>query len=82
MAGLLSVIIYFLYIYMGLPHLLVLCDLCLFLLLMLFLLVLWRLGIELQGFLTLVGWNISELRVYIEFSLTLVRLISGFNVII
>jgi len=56
--GLLLVINYFLYICMVLLHLLVLCDLYHFFLLMVYLLVLWRLDIGRQGFLILVGWNI------------------------
>jgi len=51
-------------------------------LLVVFLLVLWRLVIGLQGFLILVGKSILVVRVYIEFFLTLAGLISGFSIII
>jgi hypothetical protein len=73
---------YFLWIRMGLLHLLVLCDLYLSFLLMVFLLAPWRLVIGRRGFLILVGWNILEVKVYIGCFLIWVRLISGFNIII
>ena len=63
-------------------HLLVLCDLYLFFLLMVFLLANWGLVIGRQGFLILVEWNILVLRVCIGFFLMLVGLISDFNIII
>jgi len=56
--GLLLVTNYFLYICMLLLHLLVLCDLYHYFLLMFYPLVLWRLDIGRQGFFILVGWDI------------------------
>ena len=53
--GLLLVMVYFLHVYMLPLRSLGLCDLCLFFLLMVFRFVLWRLVIERQRFLFLVG---------------------------
>ena len=77
-----SAISYFLYICMVFLRFLALCGLCLFFLLMVFLLVPWNWGIGRQGFLILVEWSFLEVRVYIEFFLIWGGLINDSNIII